>query len=64
MRRPWNVIGVVMLAGIITGVLLVGLSMNAVDASRFYPGIDPVEKKIPIYEDVYGKPIIEEVYEP
>lgn len=53
-----------MLAGIITGVLLIGLSMNAVDASRFYPGIDPVEKKIPIYEDVYGKPITEEVYEP
>ncbi|WP_430109979.1 hypothetical protein [Paenibacillus sp. B1-33] len=64
MRRPWALLGVVMLTGVIIGVLLIGVRLSVVDASRSNPLLEPTERTIPIYEDVYGKPIIEEVYDP
>lgn len=64
MRRSWSLLGVVMLTGVIIGLLLVGVRLSVVDASRSNPLHEHTERTIPIYEDVYGKPIMEEVYEP
>lgn len=64
MRRPWILSGVVMLTGVIIGALLVGVSMSVVGAGHSNPLLEPTERTILIYEDVYGRPIIKEVYEP